>query len=395
MKTGFSVVAIAGRDSKDGIVKVLRQEVLRSNHNDRVSNMKFFAESAAKMATEVIGQHQPHQSNDDTISTSTSLSKSELLRIDRATKIRGDPEKLLELEKYAKFVIVSGPRVLVQSASPTTLATLDYSEKQQLLGEARKRQSFLGLLSQNAVFGIDLLEDKHDKIVDKMAHENYVFVDTRTTAPLFSSLDNELALHATALSQFQRRTVHCTLCGGKVQFVDAGTSCQCEVCNNKFWPRQDPSMIALISSRDGSRVLLAHSKRHPPKLHTVLAGFVEAGETLEAAVARETWEETGICVDEGSVQYVSSQPWPFPQSSMVGFVAKADDTQPIVIDDAEIVQASWFHRSDVVRAAQVPGATMQKSVAELAVANDPNLKLLIPPKGVIARKLIDLWLDRY
>jgi NAD+ diphosphatase len=272
---------------------------------------------------------------------------------------------------------------------------LGYSDKQQFIGEAKTRQSFLGLLSGTAMFGMDILDYDDDKTADTRERGKYIFVDTRTTAPLFSSLDNELALHATALAQFQRRTAHCTLCGGKVQFIDAGTSCQCESCQNKFWPRQDPSMIALISSRDHTRVLLAHSKRHPPKLHTVLAGFVEAGETLEAAVARETFEETGICIDEGSVQYVGSQPWPFPQSSMVGFVTTADDTQPIVIDDEEIIQASWFHRSDVVRAAQVPGATMQRSVAELAVANDPNLKLLIPPKGVIARKLIDLWLDGY
>ena len=70
-------------------------------------------------------------------------------------------------------------------------------------------------------------------------------------------------------------------------------------------------MIASITSRCGERILLARSKRHPPKLHTVLAGFVEAGETFEAAVGREVWEETGIRIDEGSVKYIGSQPWPF------------------------------------------------------------------------------------
>jgi NAD+ diphosphatase len=151
-------------------------------------------------------------------------------------------------------------------------------------------------------------------------------------------------------------------------------------------------MIAAISSRDGQRVLLARSKRHPPKLHTVLAGFVEAGETFEAAVARETFEETGIHIDEGSVQYVGSQPWPFPQSCMIGFTATADDTVPLNIDTVELVSARWFDKSEVIKAASVEGPTMQHPVAEAALKNDPTLPLIIPPKGVIARKLIDKWL---
>jgi NAD+ diphosphatase len=249
---------------------------------------------------------------------------------------------------------------------------------------------------KTAVFGIDLLDETSSAEYDNLqnyANKAVSFVDTRTTAPLFTSSDNQLALYATAMAEWQRRTKHCARCGGPVALQDGATSAQCTRCKTKSWPRQDPSMIAVISSRDGQRVLLGHAKRHPPKLYTVLAGFVEAGETFEAAVARETFEETGVCIDEGSTKYIGSQPWPFPQSCMVGFTATADDNSPLVVDPNELEHAAWFDRADVAQAATVTGSTMQRAVAEAALANDPSLPLLIPPKGVIARKLIDLWLE--
>jgi NAD+ diphosphatase len=129
-------------------------------------------------------------------------------------------------------------------------------------------------------------------------------------------------------------------------------------------------------------------------MYTVLAGFVEAGETFEAAVARETFEETGILIDRDSVQYIGSQPWPFPQSCMVAFMTTANCSQSLNIDTNELVDAHWFTKEQVEKAAQVPGATMQKAVAEKALQDDPSLELLIPPKGVIARKLVDEWLAR-
>ena len=161
-----------------------------------------------------------------------------------------------------------------------------------------------------------------------------------------------------------------------------------------FWPRQDPSMIASIGSRCGTKILLARSPRHPPKMHTVLAGFVEAGETFEKAVARETWEEAGIRIDEDSIKYVGSQPWPFPQSCMVAFEATADETQPLNIDKTELVEARWFDKEEVRKATQVEGRVMEHDVAKQALEEDPALPLLIPPKRVIARKLIDNWLQK-
>ena len=152
-------------------------------------------------------------------------------------------------------------------------------------------------------------------------------------------------------------------------------------------------MITVVSSRDGEKILLARSPRHPERVHSVLAGFVEAGETMERAVAREVFEETGIRIDLDSVQYVASQPWPFPQSTMIGFIAKADENQTLTIDPKEIIEARWFDRAEVYAATKIEGPVMQHEAAKAAIAADPSINLLIPPRGVVARKLIETWLD--
>ena len=152
-------------------------------------------------------------------------------------------------------------------------------------------------------------------------------------------------------------------------------------------------MIVVVSSRDGERVLLARSPRHPERMHTALAGFVEAGETMERAVAREVFEETGVRIDVESVKYVASQPWPFPQSTMIGFIAQADESQELKIDLNEIVEARWFDRGEVHEATKVEGAVMQHEVARNAVEADPSIQLLIPPRGVLARTLLEAWLS--
>ncbi|KAL3904409.1 MAG: hypothetical protein SGARI_004936 [Bacillariaceae sp.] len=160
-----------------------------------------------------------------------------------------------------------------------------------------------------------------------------------------------------------------------------------------WWPRQDPSIIVLVTNRNGDKALMARSPRHGPKLHTALAGFVEAGETFEQAVMRETFEETGIRVDPDSIQYLKSQPWPFPRSTMIAFRATASEDQEIVIDPEEIVSADWFDKAKVAEAATIPGATMEREVAAKALKENPSLDVLIPPQGVVARALIDDWLE--
>jgi NAD+ diphosphatase len=388
MTTGFAVVSIAGRDPSDGSVSVIKQKLIRSNHANRQLNMKLFADAAADLATAVI-----EQSKADGSYKEDDFHPSKNIHLDRSTHLRSNKDTLELLRKEAKYVVLRGNKILVKDN--IKLALLDQEQLRQEMGnDCQHQTTFLGIIkgsgNDTPVFGIDIVVSNKDIT----SHDPlFAYVDTRTTAPLFDVLDNELALHATAVAEWQRRTSFCNLCGGKMDFLDGGTRGCCTQCNTSSWPRQDPSMISLISSRCQQKVLLARSKRHPPMVHTVLAGFIEAGETFEAAVAREAHEEAGVKVDDGSVQYLGSQPWPFPQSCMIGFTATADDSIPLNIDPNEIESAAWFDKAEVLKASKVTGSTMQVKVAVAAIERDPSLKLLIPPKGVIARKLIDHWLE--
>jgi NAD+ diphosphatase len=384
MDRGFAVLSIAGRNEHNEI-EVLKQKVVNSKHNRRTENMRYFADTAAELMLEVLGTDandmQENDRKDQTVD--------EVVFLDRATSLRTDSEALIDMRPVAKYVVVHKNKVLVRT--DTELALLSEDEIIPIKGE-NDQVTFLGLLSNDKktpIFGIDVIGGHADDFIP----HSCTFADTRTTAPLFPPLENALALHMMAYANWQRNSTFCSLCGSPVKVIHAGTTHQCTSCNALSWPRQDPSMIASITSRCGEKILLARSKRHPPKMHTVLAGFVEAGETFEAAVAREVWEETGIRIDTESLEYVGSQPWPFPQSVMIAFSATADHTQPLHIDKNELVDAQWFDKKDVIAATKVEGAVMKQEVAEKALERDPTLPLLIPPKRVIARTLIDSWLN--
>ena len=129
----------------------------------------------------------------------------------------------------------------------------------------------------------------------------------------------------------------------------------------------------------------------PPR-YKLPGGALHEGEHLAEGVVREVLEETGVRIDEGSVRYLKSQPWPFPQSCMVAFRATADCDQELVLDD-ELLEAKWWDRSAVRKACAVPGAVMSPDVAKEALEKDPSLELLVPPKKVVARELIEAWLS--
>jgi NAD+ diphosphatase len=230
-------------------------------------------------------------------------------------------------------------------------------------------------------------------VLPALLPSDVAFENTRFVGPLLSPIECEQVLYATALAEWQRRSAHCPRCGAGTALDAAGHSRTCGGCGSTSWPRQDPSIIVAVSSRDGRRILLARSPRHPPSFHTALAGFAEAGETLEQAVAREVYEETALRVDAGSVRYVASQPWPFPQSTMIGFVATADDrNQEIRIDPTELVGAAWFTKDQVRAASRIPGQVVDPAVARRALEQHPDAELLIP-RGVLARQLIEHWLN--
>jgi len=408
MDKGFAVLSVAGKNGapESDLVQLLDQKLIRSPNNDREGNMRLFADAAADLLTEIIEADHGKDSESENVNVEsnaddqTDATANEKLILDRSTSLRTDEAALNEMKSRAKYVVVKDAEMLFRS--PTELAFLSYEGLAMKYDPKRTTNTFLGILSdkdKTPLFSIDVVEkdaeDEEFSFVNDATDADYFYANVRTNAPLLNTLENEIALHTMAYANWQRNNKFCSSCGGPLELIQGGTAQQCtdEDCRKMFWPRQDPSMIASIGSRCGTKILLARSRRHPPKMHTVLAGFVEAGETFEKAVARETWEEVGIRIDEDSVKYVGSQPWPFPQSSMVAFEATADASQPLNIDENEIVEARWFDRDEVFRATQIEGPVMQPEVAKKALEEDPSLPLLIPPKQVIARKLIDTWFE--
>jgi NAD+ diphosphatase len=178
-----------------------------------------------------------------------------------------------------------------------------------------------------------------------------------------------LAAYAASLLSWHRRHRFCANCGKPTEVADAGHARRCADCGAEHFPRTDPVVIVRVV--DGDRLLLGRQARWPPGRFSVLAGFVEPGETLEEAVRREVREESGVGV--GGVAYVASQPWPFPSSLMIGFHAVASDGAPHP-GDGELSDVRWFERSEV----------------EAAVAGKGAIQL--PPPYSISRLLIDGWL---
>lgn len=169
------------------------------------------------------------------------------------------------------------------------------------------------------------------------------FAELRGMMNRLSPRDAELLATAKALLQWHRSHCFCAACGARSDIAQGGWQRICGTCGAQHFPRTDPVVIMLVTS--GNSVLLGRSPGWPEGMYSLLAGFVEPGETLEAAVRREVKEETGI--DCGAVSYLASQPWPFPASLMIG--ARADAlTDRIKIDPEELEDALWVSREQLV-----------------------------------------------
>lgn len=192
--------------------------------------------------------------------------------------------------------------------------------------------------------------------------------------------------YARGLFHWHGKNRFCPVCGSRTAAKDAGARRQCVnlECGAVQFPRTDPAVIMLVTL--GEKCLLGRSPRFPVAIYSTLAGFVEPGESLEDAVVREVAEESGVRVK--SVRYHSSQPWPFPASLMVGFIAEAADAA-ISIDGEELVDARWFTREEVREAAAQSNADPFRTQPQ----DVPEGKFLIPAPISISRALIDYWLE--
>src|ERR1700734_1493870 len=193
------------------------------------------------------------------------------------------------------------------------------------------------------------------------------FEDLRILAAVLPIDEAGLLGYARAIISWRRRHRFCGVCGARTVSAKSGHVLVCTnpVCRHEQFPRIDPAIIVLVD--DGERALLGRQASWPVGRYSTIAGFVEPGESLEDAVAREVFEETGIEVDR--IEYYSSQPWPFPASLMLGFTAHAV-TSEVHLLDQELEDARWFTRADIA-----------------------STGALLPPRQSISYRLIEHWFD--
>ncbi len=192
-------------------------------------------------------------------------------------------------------------------------------------------------------------------------------VDVREIGPRLPAVEAGLAAYARALAHWHGTHGFCSCCGAPTEVGEGGHARSCTRCARIVFPRTDPAVIVLVHHED--HCLLGRSPRFPAGMYSTLAGFVEPGESLEDTVRREIFEEAGVTL--ASMRYGSSQPWPFPQSLMVGFHAAAHD-RALAIDEDELADARWFHRAEL---------------------EDPERRpISLPRPDSIARYLVESWL---
>jgi NAD+ diphosphatase len=278
--------------------------------------------------------------------------------LDRVAERRGDPAWLAAqvADPAARAVLAGEDGIHVTAAGEPRIALVRLAEVDAT------EPLLLGLDADGPVFAVETGAPAGGTQV----------LGLRAAAAALPAEDAGLAAHAAALLNWHRRHAHCAVCGGPTTVVEGGIVRRCERCGAQHHPRTDPVVIMLVT--DGDRVLLGRQRAWPAGRYSALAGFVEPGESLEEAVAREVREEAGVEV--GPPEYLASQPWPFPSSLMLGFTAPWRSGEPRRIDE-ELEDVRWFSRANVSDA--------------VAGRNSP---LGLPPRFAIARRLLEHWLQR-
>ncbi|MXX75572.1 MAG: NAD(+) diphosphatase [Holophagales bacterium] len=295
--------------------------------------------------------------------------------VDRRSERRGDAEWLARrlADPTSQLTAVWRERSLVfdahtgdQGPVPGTVATVEAAG----LVDGAEDVVFLGEAEGVAYFSVDL-SDREDPLAGPLRGAGR-FVELRQVGAAMSGRGANLLAYARAMATWHRRHRFCGQCGAATECRNAGHLRVCTSCGIEHFPRTDPAVIMLVHTEagDGGSCLLGRQASWPPGMFSALAGFVEPGESLESAVAREVLEETGIAVD--TVRYHSSQPWPFPTSIMLGFYATSPGGD-VRVDTEELEQAVWATRSELEYALRAR-------------------EVRLPPSFSIARRLIDNWL---
>ena len=275
-------------------------------------------------------------------------------QLDRADEHRDNPEWVRSLwyADDARLVkITADSQLAVTKDGSRLVATKPFVDHDA------QRHVFLGLVGDTPWFAVEAVLDPPVRTL-------------RELGDVLTPLDQELAVVTTAVTNWHRTAPMCAACGQPTEVINGGFARTCPHCGREHFPRTDPAVIVAVVDED-DRLLLARSAAWAESRVSVLAGFVEAGESFEQAVHREIAEESDLRLSD--MHYFGSQPWPFPRSIMVGFFARAATTE-IAIDDDEIVYADWF--------------TRERLDSEIAAGT-----LTLPGTASIAHRLITSWRD--
>ena len=301
--------------------------------------------------------------------------------LDRASDHRNDPDWLAAqlADPRALGVALWNGRPLIEDAAPedavpgetnaggdVQIAYLQASMVRQLAG-SDERLLFLGLWKNTPVFACDL-EDAADPSLGALAGMGR-FEELRAVALRLPPPEAAICATAKGLFEWRRRHRFCAACGQASDVADGGWKRVCPSCRTEHFPRTDPVVIMLPVFQD--RCLLGRQAAWPPGMFSALAGFLEPGESIEEACAREIREEAGLTAD--SVRYHSTQPWPYPSSLMIGLIAEVTDDQAAP-DQTELEAVRWFTREE----------------AE-AVLRGRYEGVFAPPPLAIAHQLLAAW----
>ncbi|HVY87674.1 MAG TPA: NAD(+) diphosphatase [Hyphomonadaceae bacterium] len=297
--------------------------------------------------------------------------------IERHEHIRLDASALDKLMRSAesRFLVIQTGRVKTVPGEQLTMAWLPWAEVQD---ETEKGAEIIFLGEYRNVHRFAMIPAEAPQTIETRPREvkpDGDFVGVFHVATALSPAEGQLVVMSAHFANWINRTRRCGRCGSPMAARDGGHRRECtnDACKWQEFPRTDPVVLSLVTK--GDRCILGRQPRFPKGFYSPLAGFVSPAETIEAAVRREVGEEVGVKV--GKVTYLASQPWPFPGSLMMGFVSEAisDD---LTVDKSELEDAQWFTRAEVqaiARGEEVRG-----------------MKLHLPPKGVVARFVIEHWL---
>jgi NAD+ diphosphatase len=290
--------------------------------------------------------------------------------LDRGHRERRDEKWLSEATRAhsSKFLVFYASKVALLEPLKNALVWVNTKVVNDL--NIQTPPIFLGLLNKQAHFAINA-EKSNIPIKTLCSKFNCSFEEIRQAAEKISKEEASIIAQAHSQLIWHQNAIYCSSCGSSTSVRQGGHMRLCDNCNMEHFPRTNPVMIVLVSNGDYCLLGQSHGRLANMNMYSALAGFIDQGESIEEAVAREVLEESGIEITD--IKYHSSQPWPLPHSLMIGCHAVAVTTA-IHKDEEEMIDVQWFHRDEIL----------------LALRNSSNL-LSIPGPTAIAHHLIKSW----